>query len=870
MKKIFILLTLLINMQVINEAAVKNTQVNVKKAEETKNIESELEKADTYNDNNQLLKAKKIYEKYSSSSDKAKLGLANYYSQDLQESEAEKLFVELAKNKNKEALKSLGTMYLFNDEEDKLIKLFDPKNPKEMFELAEIYYDNYETTKASNIYRELAEKGNKEAYLKLVSTYNYEVQADLLKLEYSKGNMEAAKLLGELYSDSGLDYETGVKYYKKYLEKHAGNKEIFTVFGEYYSKEDLKKEMAPYIKRGDKGAKETLELYLAKVEEGNALDDEVNVSENVVGITPVTENIGTETEEIKPNFEDLKTERVMTSFELNEKEYLDRIAEDNENYELKLELLYLYFRSNKKEKLDSLLDTMVKDGYYLDGNWKLAGDRAAEIYEGYVSEGINRAKKELAEIYVSKKQNEKAISMYENLVAQGNTYYIYVLADLYNKTGKYAKTIELKDEYGMDLPDETENFYLDEFQNYLLMLSAYADYKLGNLDIAEKEFKYLTDINYKVSSYTGVADTFYYPSKIYLLDIYDQKGDKEAFDKLEKTINPEYPSLMNSVNEFEEKKALADYYASKGKFKKAEELLSENKLENFFMRFINTWPTVTGLLVNSDFSGDNQKLVDIALKYKNYGEIKNTIDKSLYLIDNSYENSKYYMDSVKIAVLFTLKQYSEDLDLSESIQKKFFKYNDEQLKNMFKKDYKNLHKNKKGVSFYPNSLNSNLFLSSLMNEWGIKKEITTEKEDSINQYTKKQMFKNGFVFFVDKYSKPFQEVMETVERENLGGKNLDNIADEINMKALAPQIERMMDEFNGKINFDKDYKEFYDLLPTMVIMDMQETLENEDRKYIVEKINKDYSKYLTSDKIEKVKKMKDTTKNLENISELAY
>ena len=132
------------------------------------------------------------------------------------------------------------------------------------------------------------------------------------------------------------------------------------------------------------------------------------------------------------------------------------------------------------------------------------------------------------------------------------------------------------------------------------------------------------------------------------------------------------------------------------------------------------------------------------------------------------------------------------------------------------------------------------------------------------------MFKNGFVFFVDKYSKPFQEVMETVERENLGGKNLDNIADEINMKALAPQIERMMDEFNGKINFDKDYKEFYDLLPTMVIMDMQETLENEDRKDIVEKINKDYSKYLTNDKIDKVKKMNDTTKNLENISEVAY
>ena len=106
------------------------------------------------------------------------------------------------------------------------------------------------------------------------------------------------------------------------------------------------------------------------------------------------------------------------------------------------------------------------------------------------------------------------------------------------------------------------------------------------------------------------------------------------------------------------------------------------------------------------------------------------------------------MDSVKIAVLFTLKQYSDDLDLNKNVQRKFFKYSDDQLKNKFKKSYKNLHKNKKGVSFYPDSISSNLFLSALMKEWGIKSEITDKKEDSIAQYTKKQMFENGFIFFI--------------------------------------------------------------------------------------------------------------------------
>ena len=874
MKKIFILLALLINLQTINEAAVKNTQVNTKKTEYAKEIENELEKADGYYYNNKLLIAKKIYEKYSSSSNKAKLKLVNYYNEDLQKNEAEKLVIELAKTKNKDARSALGRIYISNDENDKLIKMFDKNNTKDMFELAEIYNENYQSRKASDIYINLAEKGNKEAYLKLISTYYYDTQIDLLTLEYAKGNIEAAKLLAELYWQSGDDYENAVKYYKKYLSKHSGNKEIFTIFGEYYSKEELRKELAPYIKRGDKGAKEVLGFYLAKVEEGNALDDEENDSVDI--------NIEVQEDDSKTAVEDTSIEEVqvnveaenpdsikgLTSFEINEKDYLEKIAEDSENFEIKLELLSLYYINNKKEKLNLLLDDLIKDGYYLGNYWKLAGDRAAEIYEGYVSQGINRAKKELADIYISKKQNEKAVSLYESLIDQGNKEYAYTLAELYNKTKNYSKTLELHKKYGAEIPEENESYEEIKFQ--LLQASAYANYKLGNLETAKKSYLYLIEQSYISYYYTETADEFYYPNKIYLLDIYDQLGEKEEFDKLEKTINPKYPSIMNSINEFNEKKALADYSASNGNFKKAKELLSENKLENFFIKFMNTFPTVTGLLVNSDFSGENQKLVDITLKYQSYNEIKNTIDKTLFLVDNSYENSTYYLDSVKIAVLFTLKQYSDDLDLNKNVQRKFFKYSDDQLKNKFKKSYKNLHKNKKGVSFYPDSISSNLFLSALMKEWGIKSEITDKKEDSIAQYTKKQMFENGFIFFTDKYSKVTQEIMETIERENLDGKNLDNLADEINMKELSPQIERMLDDFNGKIDFDKDYEEFYGLLPTMILMDMQEELESKDRKDIVEKISKDYAIYLTTDKVEKVKKIKETTKDLENMSGIMY
>ena len=69
---------------------------------------------------------------------------------------------------------------------------------------------------------------------------------------------------------------------------------------------------------------------------------------------------------------------------------------------------------------------------------------------------------------------------------------------------------------------------------------------------------------------------------------------------------------------------------------------------------------------------------------------------------------------------------------------------------------------------------------------------------------------------------------------------------------------------------DKDYEEFYGLLPTMILMDMQEELESKDRKDIVEKISKDYAIYLTTDKVEKVKKIKETTKDLENMSGIMY
>ena len=127
MKKFIILTLLLLNFSILTESAKKNSQTNIKNSVDTKKIDEELELADDYYYGNKILKAKEIYEKYSPVSDEAKLKLAKYYIDDIQDEKSTVILEELARKKNKEALHMLGSLYLADNSEDKLIKLFNKK-----------------------------------------------------------------------------------------------------------------------------------------------------------------------------------------------------------------------------------------------------------------------------------------------------------------------------------------------------------------------------------------------------------------------------------------------------------------------------------------------------------------------------------------------------------------------------------------------------------------------------------------------------------------------------------------------------------------------------------------------------------------------
>lgn len=83
---------------------------------------------------------------------------------------------------------------------------------------------------------------------------------------------------------------------------------------------------------------------------------------------------------------------------------------------------------------------------------------------------------------------------------------------------------------------------------------------------------------------------------------------------------------------------------------------------------------------------------------------------------------KNYLNSVKIAALYIVKQYSEELNLSDSFKNKFLGYSDNTPKRVQKILYKNLYKNKKGISFYPGNPDSNFMLSMLLKEWNVKRK----------------------------------------------------------------------------------------------------------------------------------------------------
>ena len=360
MKKFIILALFMVTLCIHAESSGKNRQASVKNTVDTAKMNEELELADTYYQSSKILKAKILYEKYSPVSDTAKIKLAGYYTDDFQEEKAVALLEDLARKKNKEALMLLARTYLADNSEDKLIKLFNKNSSSDMKILAEIYLENGYYEKSTEIYRNLAVNGDEEAYFDLIKQYGYSISTDLLKIESAKGKTRADKELGDLYKDN-YEYKDAVTYYKRYLKTSKGDREIFTAFGEYYSKEELKKELAPYIKRGDKGAKEVLEEYIAMVEEGNALDSEEEiVSENHEEPADDDISISSETDIIDDDTE--FTPAVINSFEENEKIYLDKIAEDENDYYSVNELLSLYYINDKKEQLNVFIDKLINEG----------------------------------------------------------------------------------------------------------------------------------------------------------------------------------------------------------------------------------------------------------------------------------------------------------------------------------------------------------------------------------------------------------------------------------------------------------------------------------------------------------------------------
>ena len=875
MKKIIILVLLIANLGVITESAGKSSQTNAKNTKssvDTQKINEELELADNYYHGNKILKAKEIYEKYSPVSDEAKMKLAGYYIDDLQEEKAIVILEELARKKNKQALHLLGSIYLRENSEDKLIKLFNKKSRSDMEMLSEIYQINGDYEKASSLYRDLVINGDEEAYFQMISQYSYSTREDLLKIESAKGKTRADKELGDLYTEA-YNYKAAVESYKKYLKKNKGNEHIFYAFGEYYSKEELKKELAPYIKRGDKGAKETLEEYLTKVEEGNALDAEDMYSEEVTADTADNAaDLSVSSETDNEDTEDEHFSVIKTSFEDNEKIYLDRIAEDADDYEAVNELLSLYYLNDKKEKLNTFLDSLISDGYYLGENWKMIKDRAVPVYEIYISQGINRAKPVLAQIYKEKKDFENALLMYESMLPSKDYTINLALADLYNRTQKYDKTLALIQNNGINLNDELKITEYDyTFSASMMRYGAYSYYKLGDLDKAKNIYSFLSDNDYYSYDYLYGSvsqddkDTFYYPDKIYLLDIYKKTNAEEEYKELEKQITSSSGFL--AFGNYELKQSLADYYAANGDFEEAQKLLVNDKTETETLKFLGFVPLALSLLPNADFLGNSEQVANITMKYKSYDEIKSFVDEVLVLTNNSYDNSKNYINSVKIAGLYVIKQYSEELSLSDSFKNKFLGYSDNTLKNEFKKSYKNLYKNKKGVPFYPNNTDGNFMLSMLLKEWNINtKELSANEKPTIT-YSRKQIFENGILFFSDKYVKEFSHINDILEQEMVSG--YDSEEDTI-LKETTSKIGSAVDQFFSKTNFTKDYKEFYSLLPSMILVNVRDNLEKNNREDIVKRLNSDYAKYLTEDKISAIEKIKASNEELRDKTNIIF
>ena len=73
-----------------------------------------------------------------------------------------------------------------------------------------------------------------------------------------------------------------------------------------------------------------------------------------------------------------------------------------------------------------------------------------------------------------------------------------------------------------------------------------------------------------------------------------------------------------------------------------------------------------------------------------------------------------------------------------------------------------------------------------------------------------------------------------------------------------------MDQFFSKTDFNKDYKDFFNLLPSMILVNIRENLEKNSRDDIIKKLDSDYAKYLTEDKIRTIEKIKESNNELKD------
>lgn len=790
------------------------------------NITDKLDEAFYYKEAGFLLKAKSIYEEYSPVSQEAKLKLAEYYLEDLQTETGEKLLKELAAQNNQEAKKILAARYLENGEIEKAEKLFNKKNTNDMFSLAEVYLEtpvsyDIESQKVSegriskgrNVYRELYRKGNQEAFYRLLSTYSSSSLIEIIDFEMYKGNKdnELNRLLAASYS-SNMDYGNAVKYYKIYLKNAKGNIAIFNTFADYYTIEELEKELQPYIKRGDDGAKKVLSQVLA--------------GEDRYGTLYYSDT-----------YEQLANAK---TFKDKEKVYLELLEESKgtEERSIIIGLLELYKKYNETDKYNEYLKKILDDGFYLGPGWSiLKSDEAVEIYKNYVSQGINRAEEELGNIYISRKEYGNAVQVFEKMKENGSETInndIH-LADLYNKAGKYNEVIKLTEKSS----NET-----------LVFMKAYAEYKLGNYDTAKK---YIEGF---LNTYYDYDTDFYYPKEIYLLDIYEKMGMTKEYEELEtnlkKQSNEGYGFWGGA--DTSGSKALADYYASKGQFNKANELLVSHPMKDPFVMMVNLGANFYGMMPKLDISGNSKTAAEIILKYKDYKEIKAFVNNAVLLSENSRENSKEYLQAMKTMGFYILKQETKNISKEEKLGEILGKYSNESLIASFKNSYKNLYKNKKGISFYPDA-NGNMFFSSLMKEWNITKVAPVEQNQT-HDYIKSLIFSNVFSYFFMKYDLSLEEFGGAIIGEGEDNRYL--------------YLEKVVDRFDGQMHFDKDFEEFYNLLPTIILIDIQDKLVLHGRTDIKEQLDKDYAKYLQPEKLKKAKEIMEKSSEFNVQNSLNY